>query len=144
MKKTILIVDDDASVRESVEKVLRSAGYETLLTAGGADAITRFPIGSIDLVVMDIGLPNRDGWESCKQVVRVHSNVPIIVITGHAGQFTTALGAGASACMEKPFDAQELLQTVQELLAPKEVAAPAPSAKGISGASRRVSAASPL
>ena len=117
MKKTILVVDDDASVRESVNKVLRGAGYETVLAAGAMDAITRFHTHSNDLVLLDIGLPTQNGWETCKHVARVHANVPIIVITGQAGQFHSALAAGASALMEKPLDAHQLLQLTQALLA---------------------------
>ncbi len=116
MNKTILLVDDDASVRESVEKVLRGAGYEVVLAAGGLEAIAKFQAQSIDVVLLDIGLPNLNGWEACRHLARERPNVPIVVITGQAGQFKSALAAGAMALMEKPLDAHRLLDVVQEIL----------------------------
>jgi len=117
MKKTILLVDDDASVRDSVNKVLRRAGYDVVLAAGGFEAIARFDAHSIDLVLLDIGLPNQNGWETCKHLARQPSNVPIILITGLQGQFKSALAAGAVALMEKPLDVHRVLQMTQDLLA---------------------------
>jgi len=116
MKKTILLVDDDASVRQSVNKVLRGAGYDVVLAAGGLEAVARFQAQAIDLVLLDIGLPNQNGWEACRHLSRGHANVPIIVITGQTGQFKSALAAGAVALMEKPLDAHRLLHVIQELL----------------------------
>jgi len=116
MKKTILVVEDDASVRESVENVLRVAGYDSVLAAGGSEAIIKFESAPIDLVLMDIGLPNQNGWQTCRHLAREHANVPVIVMTGQPGQFKSALAGGAAALMEKPLDAQELLGTIQSLL----------------------------
>jgi len=116
MNKTILLVDDDASVRKSVEKVLRGAGYGVVLAAGGLEAIAKFQAQSMDVVLLDVGLPNLNGWEACRHLVRQRPNVPIIVITGQAGQFKSALAAGAVALMEKPLDAHRLLDLVQEIL----------------------------
>jgi CheY-like chemotaxis protein len=115
-KKSILVVEDDVSVRESVRKVLNNAGYEVTLAAGRLEALARFEAQPIDLVLMDIGLPNRNGWETCRHVAREYSKVPIIVITGQAEQFKSALASGASALMEKPLDAQRLLGMLRELL----------------------------
>lgn len=113
---TIMLVDDDASVRKAVEKVLRGAGYEVVLAAGGLEAVARVQARPIDLVLLDIGLPNKNGWEACQHLNREHPKVPIVVITGQAGQFKSALAAGAVALMEKPLDANRLLQVVEELL----------------------------
>ncbi len=117
MKKNILLVDDDASVRESVKKVLNDAGYGVVLAAGGLEAIAQFDAHAIDLVLLDIGLPNQNGWETCRHFAREHANVPTIVITGQTGQFKFALAAGAAALMEKPLGAHRLLHMIQELLA---------------------------
>jgi CheY-like chemotaxis protein len=116
MNETILLVDDDASVRESVNKVLRGAGYGVVLAAGGLEAIARFQAQPIALILLDIGLPNLNGWEACRHLTRENPNVPIIVITGQAGQFNSAVAAGAAALMEKPLDAHRLLDLIQELL----------------------------
>jgi DNA-binding response OmpR family regulator len=121
MKKAILVVDDDVSVRESVNKVLGDAGYDTVLAADGVEAIVRFDSCPADLVLLDIGLPIHNGWETCRHLARAHSEVPIIVMTGQPAQFKSALAAGAAALMEKPLDAHQLLHIVQVLLAkPKE------------------------
>ncbi len=123
MKKIILVVDDDASVRASVNKVLRAAGYEVVQAAGGMEALVRLKAHAFDLVLLDIGLPNHDGWEICKHIVRHHPSLPIIVITGQEGQLYFALAAGATALMEKPLDAQRLLHLLEELLSsPKDSA----------------------
>lgn len=116
MKKTILVVDDDASVRDSVNNVLRDAGYESELAAGGMEAIVKFDSRPIDLVLLDIGLPNKNGWQTCRHLAREHAGVPIIVMTGQTEQFKSALASGAAALMEKPLDAHELLRTIQTLL----------------------------
>lgn len=116
MKKTILVVDDDASVRESVNKVLRGAGYEVVLASGGLEAVVRFQTHAIDLVLLDIGLPDQNGWETCTHLVREHPSVPIILITGHEGQFYFALAAGAAALIEKPLDAHRLLRLIGDLM----------------------------
>jgi len=124
MKKTIMVVDDDASVRESVNKVLREAGYETAMAAGGLEAVVRFDSGSVDLVLLDIGLPNQNGWETCRHLAREHSDTSIIVMTGQPGQFKPALASGAAALMEKPLDAHELLHTIQLLLGKQKESGP--------------------
>jgi CheY-like chemotaxis protein len=121
MKKTILLVDDDAAIRESAKKVLNDAGYEVVLAAGGFEAIAQFEAHPIDLVLLDIGLPNQNAWETCRHLAREHIDVPIVVITGQAGQFKSALAAGALALMEKPLDPHRLMPMFEELLAkPKE------------------------
>jgi CheY-like chemotaxis protein len=121
MKKTILVVDDDDSVREAVNKVLRGAGYEVVLAAGGLEAVVRFQTHAIDLVVLDIGLPNQNGWETCKHLALSQPNVPIILITGHGGQSHFAFEAGAAALMEKPLGAHQLLEMIHDLVdAPKD------------------------
>lgn len=110
------MVDDDASVRDSVNNVLRDAGYESVPAAGGLEAMVKFDAGSVDLVLLDIGLPNQNGWQTCRHLAREHSDVPIIVMTGQPGQFKSALASGAAALMEKPLDADNLLNTIQALL----------------------------
>jgi CheY-like chemotaxis protein len=115
MRKTILVVDDDLSIRDSVIKVLKSAGYDTVPAAGGLEALTRLLTQSIDVVLLDIGLPNQNGWETCRNIAREHTAVPIIVITGQTGLSKLALEAGATAFMEKPLEADQLLEMIEDL-----------------------------
>jgi two-component system response regulator MprA len=116
MKKNVLIVDDDPGVRDSLKKVLHAAGYQVMLAAGGLEAIAHVQAHAIDLILLDMSLPNQNGWETCRHFARAHPSVPVIVMTGESGQFKTALSAGASALMEKPPGAEQLLQVVQQLV----------------------------
>jgi len=117
MKKKVLVVDDDRSVRESVSKVLTAEDYEVVLAADGQEALDRFNSGRIDLLLLDIGLPMRSGWETFERITSENPLVPIIIITGQANQHDMALAAGVGALMEKPLEARTLLETMRELLA---------------------------
>jgi len=117
MKKTVLVVDDDASVRESLGKVLRQENYETVLAADGQEAVEGFEKAKIDLLLLDLGLPIKNGWDTFERITGENPFVPIIIITGQAHKYPVAVAAGAGALMEKPLDVPRLLQTMQELLA---------------------------
>jgi DNA-binding response OmpR family regulator len=117
----VLVVDDDTAVRESVSKVLREEGYETVVAADGRVALQHFAAQPIDLLVLDLGLPYQTGWEVLAQVARKNPRLPVVIITGQSDQFQTAQAAGARALLEKPLDVAELLHMIKELLAkPKE------------------------
>jgi two-component system chemotaxis response regulator CheY len=121
MKKSVLVVDDDAAVRQSVTKVLEGAGYEVAAASDGEAAVVQFVPEQIDLVLLDLNLPLRDGWDVFERLTTRYPFVPVIIITGMPNQYRTALAAGASALMEKPIDVPALLKTMDELLAePKE------------------------
>ena len=76
----------------------------------------------IDLLILDLGLPIRSGWDAFERITNEAPRLPIIIITGQANQCDMAVAAGVGALMEKPLDAPLLLQTIRELLAePKEV-----------------------
>jgi DNA-binding NtrC family response regulator len=121
MKKTVLVVDDDSSVRDSMKKVLESADFEVLLAGDGQEAVEQARPGHVDLLLLDIGLPIRNGWDAFAQITAANPCLPIIIITGHSDQYPAASAAGASAFMEKPLDANQLLATIKRLLAePKE------------------------
>jgi DNA-binding response OmpR family regulator len=117
MKKNILIADDDLSVRESLSKVLKDVGYQVAEAADGAKAVEQFKAGQIDLLLLDIGLPIRDGWDVFDNITRQAPAFPIIIITGKNNQYDIAVAAGVGALMEKPLDVAQLLKTIQELLA---------------------------
>ena len=117
---TILLVDDDASVRDSVRRVLEDAGYDVMLAADGQEALDRFTAGRVDLLVLDIGLPIRNGWETFEEISKRDPALPIIIITGQSNQYDTALAAGVGALMEKPLDAPHLLMTLKDLLVEPE------------------------
>ena len=121
IKTTVLVIDDDAAVRQSVAKVLEGAGYAVAAAADGEEAVVQFAPERVDLVLLDLNLPRRSGWDVFELLTTQYPLVPVIIITGMANQYRTALAAGAGALMEKPIDAPVLLKTIRELLAePKE------------------------
>jgi DNA-binding response OmpR family regulator len=116
MKKTLLIADDDLSVRKSLGKVLKDAGYDVMEASDGAQTVEQFKTGRVDLLLLDIGLPIRNGWEIFESITSQAPAFPIIVIARNEEQLDTASTAGVGALMEKPLDVAQLLQTIQELL----------------------------
>lgn len=117
MKKRILIADDDASVRKALGKVLENEGYNIMLAADGREALERFESEPVDLLLLDIGLPIRNGWDTFERITSQAPAFPIIIITGKANQHDMAVAAGVGALIEKPLDVAQLLKTIQELLA---------------------------
>lgn len=114
--RTVLIVDDDASVRNSVQKVLAAAGYNVVVAANGDQAIKQFENKRPDLMLLDIGLAVQNGWDTFERITNEAPMLPIIVITGQANHYDTVVAAGVGALMEKPLDAPKLLDVIKELL----------------------------
>lgn len=117
MKKRILVVDEDQSVRESLKQFLEGAGYEVLVAAGGLEAAIRFEQGRVDLALLDLNLPNQSGWDVCERLMTRYPLVPVIIITGLRYQQHAAKAAGVGALFEKPIEVMSLLKRVEELLA---------------------------
>lgn len=120
MTKHVLIVDDDVSVRDSLKKVLQEVGYKVTVAAGGLEALGRCMQEQIDLVLLDVNLPNQSGWEVFEPLSTHYPLLPIIVITGLPNQYPMALASGAGALMEKPIEVPPLLKTMEELLSEPE------------------------
>ena len=117
MKKKILVVDDDPQIRESLRKVLRAEGYEVVLAADGQEAIEKFNSERIDLLLLDLNLPDNSGWDIFGTITSLNPFLPIIIITGRQNQHELATGAGVGALMEKPLDVPKLLRIIAELTA---------------------------
>jgi CheY-like chemotaxis protein len=117
MTMKVLIIDDDEAVRESMKKILEREDYEVLLASDGRGALEHIDTHAIDLLLLDIDLPVRGGWDVFEEFTTRRPSLPVIVITGHAGQYPVAQAAGVDAFMEKPIDAPQLLQTMREVLA---------------------------
>jgi DNA-binding response OmpR family regulator len=114
--RRILLADDDESVRRMVGRVLESEHYVVLQARTGREAISAALSGAPDLVLLDIGMPEKDGWEAFELIDRIRPFVPVIVITGRASQRDRATQAGIDALMEKPLDLTALLKTIHDLL----------------------------
>ena len=115
MTKRILVVDDDCSIREALSKVLLAEDYEVVAAENGQEATEKFGEEKIDLVLLDLGLPVKDGWGTLEWLAKVNPLLPVIIITGRSHQRELAEKAGADALMQKPLDVPHLLRTVREL-----------------------------
>jgi DNA-binding response OmpR family regulator len=116
MPKRILIVDDDHSILESLGKLLHGEGYEIELADDGQKAIEKLLSEHVDLLLLDLGLPMKDGWVTLSCLGEVNVRLPVIIITGRSNQHELAEKAGADALMEKPLDVPRLLRTVDHLI----------------------------
>ncbi|HTD66129.1 MAG TPA: response regulator [Candidatus Limnocylindria bacterium] len=122
MKKTILLADDDASIRTMVGRVLESENYNVVFAFSGRDAALRFMAGPPDLVLLDLNMPDKDGWEAWRLMNYWKRRVPVIVITARPHQYAQARESKVDALMEKPLDLHLLLETIQRLLAESNAA----------------------
>jgi DNA-binding NtrC family response regulator len=114
MKKRILIVDDDISIRSSLQKILSDSGYEVSTAQDGDAAEDQFR--RVDLLILDLNLPVQDGWDVLGHVNASYPLLPVIVITGMADQLEEQTIPGASAFLEKPIEVSALLRTIERLL----------------------------
>src|SRR5580658_4573754 len=116
MTKNILIVEDEASIRDALSKVLQNEKYEVFSAENGREAVEKFKMKKMDLVVLDLGLPVKDGWQTIQWLTRVNPHLPVIIITGRCNQREPAEKMGAQVLMEKPLDVPRLLQLIRELI----------------------------
>ena len=116
MTKRILLVDDERSIRESLSKILRAEKYEVVLAETSQEAIEKHGAERIDLLILDLNMPVKNGWDTLEWLAEVNPLLPVMIITGRPNQRALAETAGADALMEKPLDVPLLLQTIRELL----------------------------
>lgn len=122
MAKTILIVDDSASLRQVVNIALSNAGYDVLEACDGRDALSKLDGRKIHLMISDVNMPNMDGITFLKAVKELPSYkfTPIIMLTTEAGEEKKREGqaAGARAWVVKPFKPEQMLAAVSKLILP--------------------------
>lgn len=114
----ILIVDDDARIRDVVRFALEDSGFRTTEAGTGQDALDQFLQTPADLVVLDIGMPEMDGLEACKEL-RKSSTVPILFLTARDDEIDRILGfqLGGDDYVTKPFSPRELVLRIKAILA---------------------------
>src|SRR5437016_7367837 len=115
--KRILLVDDDPTVRDSLNDVLLSVGYSVIPAENGQQALDLAKKSLVDLVLLDLNMPVKNGWDTFEQLTREHPLIPIIVVTARPNQLFTAINAGVGALLEKPMDIPMLFRTMEMLLA---------------------------
>lgn len=122
MGKTIMIVDDSASLRQVVAITLKSAGYDTLEACDGKDALSKMTGQKIHLIISDVNMPNMDGITFVKNVKQMdnYKFTPIIMLTTESQDDKKAEGqaAGAKAWVVKPFQPKQVLDAVSKLILP--------------------------
>lgn len=122
MPKTILVVDDSASIRQVVGIALKGAGYDVIEASDGRDALSKMTGQKIHLIISDVNMPNMDGISFLKEV-KASANykfTPVIMLTTEAGQDKMQEGraAGAKAWLVKPFQPPQMLDAVAKLVLP--------------------------
>lgn len=113
----ILIVDDDANITELIRLYLDKEGFLTTCALNGKIALDKFNSENPSLIILDIMMPEMDGWQVCREIRRT-SNVPIIMLTAKGETFDKVLGLelGADDYMVKPFETKELVARVKAVL----------------------------
>ncbi|MFT4173370.1 MAG: response regulator [Rhodocyclaceae bacterium] len=118
--KSILIVDDSFSLRQTLAIALRGAGYDVEQASDGADALTLIEQRRFDLIISDLNMPNMDGLAFVRALksLPMHRFTPIIMLTTESAQSKVAAAreAGARAWVTKPFQPQQLIDAVAKLV----------------------------
>lgn len=114
----ILIADDDRAIRESLDRALSLEGYETVAVADGSAALDELRRQPVDLVVLDLMMPNVDGITVCRVLRSEHDETPILMLTARTqtSDRVEGLDAGADDYLPKPFALEELLARIRALL----------------------------
>jgi CheY-like chemotaxis protein len=116
MRKTILLADDDPSIRAMLGRILEME-HSVVLAATGWQAAAQFlSLHPPDLVLLDLNMPDKDGWEAWHLIQTLDTLVPVIVITARPNQYEEAVRRRVDALMEKPLDLPLLLESIHQLL----------------------------
>ena len=122
MAKTIMIVDDSATLRQVVSIALKGAGYDIIEGCDGKDALAKLSGQKVHLIISDVNMPNMDGITFVTEVKKLpaYKFTPVIMLTTEAGEDKKSAGqaAGAKAWVVKPFKPEQMLTAVSKLILP--------------------------
>jgi DNA-binding response OmpR family regulator len=116
-KPWVLLVDDDRSVLDALGTVIESEGFELVRAADGHEAVEKFRQQPIDIVLLDLNMPVKGGWDTLERLTTINPLLPIIVITARSDAYPVAMERGVAVLMQKPLDITLLLEAMRELLA---------------------------
>ncbi len=120
MSKRILIADDEPNIVVSLEFLMQSSGYQVQTAANGDEALRQITEFSPDLILLDIMLPQKNGFEVCQKIREnpAWNGIKVVMLTakGRESEVTKGLALGADAYITKPFATRELLASVRRLL----------------------------
>ena len=128
MRRRILLADDSVTIQKVIELTFMDEDYEVRAVSNGDEAIQALPEVDPDVVIADVHMPGANGYEVCRRAKAMKPEVPVLLLVGTFEPFdeAQARAAGANSFLKKPFDSQELLQRVGDLMASAGAAAPAP------------------
>ena len=117
MKTKILLVDDDTSVLAALTDALEGENFDVRHALDGQEALVVFHAHpDLELVLMDLNMPSRDGWDALHWIRAFDRHLPVIIITGQPDQVDAARVAGAAALLEKPLEIPELVETIHQVM----------------------------
>ena len=121
--RKVLIADDELMTRELIATILSAKGFFCETTADGQEAFKRFNSESFDAVITDIVMPNLDGITLTREIMRINTSIPIMVITGFSDEsyYEDAIKAGAKDFINKPFSTAELAARFQRMMHDNEI-----------------------
>lgn len=122
-RKKVLVVDDEPDTLELVKLVLESGGFEVFLANNGMEALAQIPGVNPDLVLLDIMMPEMEGWEVFRKIKEKNSKVPIAILTAKAQNIDKLLGLHvlkADDYITKPFGKNELIEKAKKLTGSNE------------------------
>jgi two-component system catabolic regulation response regulator CreB len=130
MKPRILIVEDEPAITDTIQYALETDGFETACLSSGSTVLSALSKEPVDLIVLDIGLPDVNGLELCREIRKTH-NIPVIFLTARAEEIDRVVGLeiGADDYVTKPFSPRELAARIRAVLRRTQQTAtpPAPS-----------------
>lgn len=114
----LLVVDDDGYIRELVKVFLQNEGLVVIEATDGVDALSKLAAEKVDMVVMDIMMPNMDGWTLCEEIRSFDTDLPILMLTakGETSQKVKGFQLGTDDYLVKPFEPAELIVRVKSIL----------------------------
>ena len=122
-RQRILVVDDEPDIVETLSFRLEAAGYDVISASDGLEGLEKARSEEPDLIILDLMLPKMDGYQVCRLLKfdEKYSNIPVLMLTARTQETDkiTGLKTGADEYMTKPFDSQQLLGTVKDMLAAK-------------------------
>lgn len=123
----ILVVEDEPSIRDTIQYALESDGAEVVCHGTGGEALARLAAESFDLVVLDVGLPDGSGFDVCRRL-RERQGVPVVFLTARSGEIDRVVGLelGGDDYVTKPFSPRELAARVRAILRRTRAGAPPP------------------
>src|ERR1700716_3376567 len=117
MNQLILVVEDDATMQKMALKILRSRGFSSELARNGREAVAMAGVLKPALILMDLSLPEMNGWEATRALKAdpALAAIPVVAVTAHAmvGDRESAIAAGCAECVTKPYEIEDLIRVIQ-------------------------------